>query len=112
MRSKPKQLRVPHSLAEAGEIRAKALGYDSWSGYVHGLIRYDLTCLGPHSVSLAIHRKSHTEQDKIDAELLALTKAGVGKRGSLLKVLIDRAMQDGATSPEEISESVAEQLKG
>ncbi|WP_038164863.1 hypothetical protein [Verrucomicrobium sp. BvORR106] len=88
--SKPRTVRFPEALGEALEIRAKQLGYASLSDYIKALVRYDLTVQGPHEATLPWSKLSPSEQDKIDENLLALTKRGKGVRGQLLAHILER----------------------
>jgi hypothetical protein len=85
-----KSLKLPPDLEEVAELRAKQLGYPSWSAYVKGLIRYDAMVQGTHDVTLPIAAMSPAEQDKMDAKLLNNTKEGVGQRGQFLKRLLKK----------------------
>lgn len=98
MASVTKSLKLPPWLAEAAEYRVKALKYQAFNAYVTGLIRYDLMVQGDHSITLPIAQSHPEERDKIDAELLELTKLGHAIRGSFLKMLLRRI---GSTLDEE-----------
>jgi hypothetical protein len=101
--AKPVTIKLPPDLAEACEIRAKALHYPSLSAYVRGLLRYDLLVQGPHSVTLPIAHLRPKEQDAIDAKLLRLTQNGVGERGQFRETLLARVRD-----PERVGKSLAE----
>jgi hypothetical protein len=78
------------ALADAAELRARNLGYASWNAYVKALIRYDLMVQGEHTVTRPISHLRLDQQDKIDGELLQLTRQGVGVRGQWLEKAIER----------------------
>jgi hypothetical protein len=88
MSTRPEATRYNKALAEAAEIRWKRLGYKSKGDYRRALERYDLLVQGLHEVTLAISFMSEDDQAKIDLELLALTKKGVGVRGVLLAHIV------------------------
>ncbi len=77
-------------LAEASDIRSRELGYTSWNAYVKALIRYDLMIQGEHTVTRPISHLRLEQQDKVDGELLGLTKEGKGVRGQWLENAIRR----------------------
>lgn len=100
MASCTRSLKLPPDLLDVAEMRAKLLGYPSWSAYVKGLIRYDALCQGPHSVTLPWARLPLVEQDQVDAKLLRLTHNGIGVRGQLLKrILQGQDKLDSVTLP-------------
>lgn len=88
MASSTRSTKLPYVLAEAAEIRAKALGYASWNAYIKGLIRYDLLIQGPHTVTLPLSHSRPEEQDRVDWELLDRVRTGVGSRGQYLENLV------------------------
>jgi hypothetical protein len=90
MSSKNRSTKLPPDLADAAELRAKALGYASWSAYVKALIRYDLLIQGRHTLTLPWSHQPPEKQDEIDAHLLRLTKRGEGERGQLLEHILER----------------------
>jgi len=94
MPSPTRTLRLPPDLADAAEIRAQALGYPNWTAYVKGLIRYDLLVQGEHTLTRPWADLPLTQQDKIDANLLSLTRRGKGERGQFLKHLLEGAKGD------------------
>src|SRR5262249_11222938 len=89
-KTKTKTIRLSDDLIEAGELRARALGYPDLNSYYKGLARYDLLVQGEHSQSVPWASLSLGEQDKLDAHLLRLTKKGKGERGVLLKHLLQQ----------------------
>lgn len=105
----PKEsIRLGAALREAVGIRAEKLGYKSWSDYVRGLMRYDLMVQGGHDVTLPIAGLDATTQDKLDGELLKLTKRGEGRRGQLFTRLIEKVTNDGA---EANGQTVADKIR-
>lgn len=86
------------SLADASELRARQLGYTSWNAYIKALIRYDLMIQGEHSVTRPISHLRLEQQDKVDCELLDLTKEGKGVRGQWLEHAIKRVTGTSDTS--------------
>lgn len=88
MGSQTRSIKIPAVLLEAGMMRAKALGYDSWGAWVKGLMRYDMEIQGPHDRSLAWSKMTPEEQAALDANLMEYTKAGVGRRGTLLRHIV------------------------
>jgi hypothetical protein len=93
MSSKNRSTKLPPDLADAAELRAKALGYASWSAYIKGLIRYDLVVQGPHTLTLPWSHQPPGGQDEIDAHLLKLTRRGAGERGQLLEHILERVKE-------------------
>jgi hypothetical protein len=90
MASHTRSTKLPACLAEAAELRAKALGYPSWNAYIKGLIRYDLLVQGDHTITLPWAKCALDVQDQIDAKLLVLTEKGKGERGQLLKRIMKK----------------------
>ena len=90
MASHTRSTKLPACLAEAAELRAKALGYPSWNAYIKGLIRYDLLVQGDHTITLPWAKCALEVQDQIDAKLLVLTEKGKGERGQLLKRIMKK----------------------
>lgn len=90
MASKTRSTKLPPDLADAAELRARALGYASWNAYIKGLIRYDLLVQGDHLLSLPWSQQPPDAQDEIDAHLLKLTRRGKGERGQLLEHILER----------------------
>jgi len=95
MASVPETTKYSPPLHEAGEKRWKALGYRTKADYRRGLARFDLLVQGLHPVTLAIAQMPVAEQDRIDAELLELTKKGVGNRGELFTHIIANIVKLG-----------------
>lgn len=69
MRSRRTCISTGDDLSEAAFRRCKALGYDSFSAYVVGLIRADLITLPGHELALKISQSGGVARDKIDAGL-------------------------------------------
>lgn len=111
MSDSPKSIRVPADLKAAAEGRAQALGYRSFSEYVRGLVRYDLMCGGPHSLTLPISNKPLTDQDALDAFLLRLSEEGGSVRAQLFEALLkgDRRDPDGL-QPDKFLEFLFEEV--
>jgi hypothetical protein len=95
MASRPHTVKFPPDLFEVMALRAKALGYRTAADYVRSLVRYDALVQGGHDVTLPISHLPDADQDRIDAQLLELTKRGTGKRGQLLSKLIERVAAAG-----------------
>ncbi|WP_050025100.1 hypothetical protein [Verrucomicrobium sp. BvORR034] len=104
MSSKNRSTKLPPDLADAAELRAKALGYASWSAYIKALIRYDLVVQGHHTLTLPWSHQPPDRQDEIDAHLLTLTKRGAGERGQLLEHILER-VRDPAKVAEGLREA-------
>ena len=85
-----KSLKLSEDLQDLSELRAKQLGYPSWSAYIKGLIRYDTMVNGPHQITQPLSPLPLAEQDSIDSKLLDNAKRGISQRGQYLKLLIDR----------------------
>ena len=90
MASNPVSIKLPATLREVSDLRAKQLGYASWGAYIKGLIRYDAMVQGDHPVTLPFAGMSAPEQDAIDAKLLENTQRGIGERGQFLARLMQR----------------------
>lgn len=93
MASKSHTAKFPPDLYEVMKARADLLGYRTVSAYLKGLVRYDALVQGPHSVTLPMSNLPDASQDAIDAQLLAVTKRGVGERGQLLARLLERVKE-------------------
>ena len=94
MASKTRSIKLPADLYDAAELRAKALGYPSLNAYFKGLLRYDLLIQGSHPLTLPWASLPLGQQDKIDAHLLDITKAGKGEKGQYLEHLMKRTQGD------------------
>ncbi len=106
MASHTRSTKLPACLAEAAELRAKALGYPSWNAYIKGLIRYDLLVQGEHTVTLPWATCALDVQDQIDAKLLTLTEKGKGERGQLLTRIVKKFdLHAGKSVPAEALET-------
>lgn len=103
MASLARSCKLPPDLAEAAELRARALGYRSWNAYVLSLIRYDLMVQGPHPVTLPISNMRDEDRDAVDSALLAATKDGIGQRGQLLSRILERVQR-----PEDVGPALAQ----
>lgn len=110
MASHTRSTKLPACLAEAAELRAKALGYPSWNAYIKGLIRYDLLVQGDHTVTLPWAKCALEVQDQIDAKLLSLTEKGKGERGQFLKRVLKKVgLEEGRGLPVEALEKGEEE---
>ncbi|WP_395741163.1 hypothetical protein [Prosthecobacter sp.] len=69
--TRTKTFRLSHALADALELRAKELGYGSATALVEALARYDCLCRSRHGVTKQWSQLTPTEQDDLDARLLA-----------------------------------------
>ena len=113
MPSKSHTVKLPPDLHEVLRLRAEILGYQTPSAYLHGLIRYDALVQGPHSVTLPMSHLRDVERDDIDAQLLAITKLGVGQRGQLLSRLLEKLKADGdVVVPESIPAAIVRKKQG
>ena len=108
MQSPTKSLRLPADLAEAAEIRAKLLGYKSWTDYLKALIRYDLMIQGPHTITLPISHSRPEEQDALDADLLERCRNGEGTRGQWLEKAIERIA--GPAKADEVAKKIGREI--
>ena len=69
-----KSFKVNPDLAEAIELRVKALGMPSLGTYLVSLIREDLIRLGKPKTAEQILKLSWSERDKVDSSILARCK--------------------------------------
>lgn len=90
MSSRTKATRLPEALIEAAELRARALGYPTFTDYLKGLMRYDLMVQGGHDITQPLSKLSGLQQDRVDDRMLELTRRGKGERGQLLTHLLER----------------------
>jgi hypothetical protein len=95
-------IKVPPSLADALDIRWVRLKYQSLSAYIVGLIRFDLMVQGEHPVSLPIAQSRPEDRDKVDEELLEITKTGIGIRGAFVAGLLKDISKGKFATPEEV----------
>lgn len=96
MPSRTRSTKLPPDLAEIADLRSRQLGYPSWNAYIKALIRYDALVQGPHQITLPWAQMRLEDQDRVDAELLDITRRGVGQRGQFLARLLER---NGVNSP-------------
>ena len=94
--------KLPPLLNDAVLIRWTRLRYQSLSAYIIGLIRFDLMVQGEHPVSLPIAQSRAEERDKVDAELLEITKSGIGIRGSYIGGLLKDISKGKFATPDEV----------
>lgn len=72
LKSLRKHVTLPFRIAKLVERRAKILGYSSVSGYILGLILYDLWCKKPHALTLRIvEEKDARMREAVYAEIAA-----------------------------------------
>ncbi len=84
----PQRLTFPGDIWRLADLRCRELGYESFSAYITGLIRYDLLVGGPHASSTGDCRSR--KQRALTRKTLAARRKG-GKRKTLLDHLIERA---------------------
>jgi hypothetical protein len=93
----PHRLTFPFDLWPLADLRWQELGYESFSGYLTGLIRYDLLVGGPHHSSTGDCRSR--KQRALTKKTLTATRKGE-KRKTLLDHLIERAEGRSVTEEE------------
>lgn len=104
-------VRFSDELREVAEILFQRRQYRNVSDYLRSLVRYDGIVGGDeHAVTKPIADKSVDHQIRIDAELLKWVKDGKRGRGVLLEKLIQRALESGAESGEDIKRRIADNL--
>lgn len=69
--SKTRSFRLGHDISDAADLRAKQIGYKSSTGYIKGLIRYDILCQSSHGITTLWDLLTAEEQDQLEAKLLA-----------------------------------------
>ena len=97
MRSKTRSIKIPHSISDAGDHRARELGYSSLNAYIVSLMRYDLLVRCPHLVTLPIARMRMDDQDKIDDHLFQLEGQSRKAQRALFNALVRRLMGEGVS---------------
>jgi hypothetical protein len=80
--TRSKSLRINHALADAFEMRAKNLGYPSWTAYLVGLGEYDCLTQSAHGVTIEWSKLTPEEKDLLGAKLLRRVLEGQGMRGA------------------------------
>lgn len=80
--TKTKSFRLSHALADAMELRAKELGYESGTDLIKALARYDCLCRSAHGVTTQWAKLALEEQDLLDAKLLVRTKEKKGMKAA------------------------------
>lgn len=95
---------VPYLLNEIVKTRWSELGYRSFSGYLVGLIRYDLLIGGKHTLTAQMGSDAPDIQDAIDREIATTYRAG-GTKSTYLDHLIDR------TRGEEMTQEARDEVK-
>jgi hypothetical protein len=99
-------IKVPPLLFDAIQLRWPRLKYQSLSSYFIGLARYDCMVQGTHATTLPIAQSRPEERDRVDAELLELSKTGVGVRGEFLVRLLERMASGELDTKEKIAEAL------
>lgn len=97
MRSKSRSIKVPHAISDAGENRARALGYTSLNAYIVGLLRYDLLVRCSHHLMLPIARMRMEDQDKIDDRLLDMQDRSREEQEAFFNELVQELIGEGAS---------------
>ena len=111
MGKSPKSVRLGDSLSSCAELRWQGLGYRSFADYVKSLIRYDCLVGGEdHSVTKPITHLPLEEQDRTDGNILSWVEQGKKGRGVLLERMIERAIDAGAKTPEELKKKIGDEL--
>lgn len=102
MGAQARTIKLSPDLDEAADILAQQHGYGSRNALVKGLLRYACLCEGKHDTTLPWSKLSTAEQDKVDANCLAVLKSGQFKHGQLLRHIVDD-MQSGLSSEESLA---------
>ncbi len=97
MRSKTRSIKIPHSISDAGEHRARELGYSSLNAYIVSLMRYDLLVRCPHQMTLPIARMRMEDQDTIDDQLLKLEGQNRKAQKAFFNALVHRLLGEGVS---------------
>ena len=105
MSAVPERITFPADIWPLADERWKELGYPTLSGYITGLIRYDLLVGGPHTYSTGEVRSK--VQRAITRKTVAARRKG-GQRKILLDHLIERAQ--GRRVPKDELETVKVQI--
>ena len=95
MRSKTRSVKIPHSISDAGDHRARELGYSSLNAYIVSLMRYDLLVRCPHALTLPIARMRMDDQDEIDDQLLTLEGQSRKDQRAFFNSLVKLLMGNG-----------------
>lgn len=108
MTQQGRSIRLSEDLLRAAKLRARRLGFETWSDYVKSLLRYDCLVSGQeHSVTAPIARKRLAEQDRIDEELRKLVESdGEGLRGVYLEHVLERVAERRQVPKEELREGL------
>jgi hypothetical protein len=106
----PHRLTFPCDLWQYVDLRWRELGYESFSAYITGLIRYDLLVGGPHHSSTGDCRSR--KQRALTQKTLTATRKGE-KRKTLLDHLIERAQGRPVTEEEstQVKARIAEAVR-
>lgn len=107
----PQRLTFPSDIWALANLRWQELGYESFSAYITGLIRYDLLIGGPHASRTGDCRSR--KQRALTRKTLAAHRRG-GKRKTLLDHLIERAQGRPVTDDElsTVRAGLAEAVRG
>ena len=107
----PQRLTFPCDIWELVDLRWQELGYESFSAYVTGLIRYDLLVGGPHA-SRTGDCRSRKQRAPTRKTLAARRRRE--KRKTLLDHLIERAQGRPVTDDElsKVKARLAEAMRG
>jgi hypothetical protein len=97
MRSKTRSVKIPHSICDAGDHRARALGYVSLNAYIVSLMRYDLLVRCPHHLTLPVARMRIEQQDMIDDHLLKLEGKSRKDQEAFFNSLVKQLMGEGVS---------------
>jgi hypothetical protein len=88
----PERVTFPFDIWRLVDVRWQNLEYPSFSGYITGLIRYDLLVGGPHSSTTADPRS------KLQRKLTRKTLAA-HRKGSRRKLLLDHLIEEAEGHP-------------
>ena len=105
MSASRERVTFPADIWPLADERWQALGYRTLSGYITGLIRYDLLVGGPHAYATGECRSK--VQRAITRKTIAASRKG-GQRKTLLDHLIERAK--GRCVPKDELEKVKAQI--
>lgn len=95
MRSKSRSIKIPHAISDAGDRRARALGYASLNAYVVSLMRYDLLVRCSHILTLPVARMRIDDQDQVDDHLLKLENRSRKEQENYFNKLVERLVGAG-----------------
>jgi len=110
MRSSNFTLRLPCVFMEILQERARQLGYRSLTGYIVGLIRYDLMIGKDHPATVEISRQAQEEQDAIDDELVRMYQSGESLKGQYFETAMRDAVKSLAEGKEIAKAKITDEL--